>query len=74
MLVLSTVAVPAESPVVSAGIGEAVVREVARRLGRPCIGIGSLFEAVPEVRGRAAQCAPAAALALIAAPALASSS
>jgi (4-(4-[2-(gamma-L-glutamylamino)ethyl]phenoxymethyl)furan-2-yl)methanamine synthase len=66
MLVLSTAAMPAEAPVVSAGIGEAVVREVARRLGRPCVGIESLLEAVPEVRGRAAQCAPAAALALIA--------
>jgi (4-(4-[2-(gamma-L-glutamylamino)ethyl]phenoxymethyl)furan-2-yl)methanamine synthase len=66
MLVLSTAAMPAEAPVVSAGIGEAVVREVARRLGRRCIDIGTLFDAVPEARARAAQCAPAAALALIA--------
>ena len=67
MLVLSGTDMPMEAPVVSAGIGEAIVREVTRRLERRCIGIGTLFDAVPEVRARAAQCAPAAALALIAA-------
>jgi (4-(4-[2-(gamma-L-glutamylamino)ethyl]phenoxymethyl)furan-2-yl)methanamine synthase len=66
MLVLSAAAMPMDVPVVSAGIGEAVVRDVARRLGRRCLGIETLFDAVPEVRARAAQCAPAAALALIA--------
>ena len=66
LLVLSAATMPAEAPVVSAGIGEAVVREVARRLGRPCIGIETLFDAVPDVRARATQCAPAAALALLA--------
>jgi (4-(4-[2-(gamma-L-glutamylamino)ethyl]phenoxymethyl)furan-2-yl)methanamine synthase len=67
MLVLSAARMPKEAPIVSAGIGEAIVREVARRLGRACIGIDTLFEATPEIRPRAAQCAPAAALALIAA-------
>jgi probable H4MPT-linked C1 transfer pathway protein len=67
MLVSSATDMPPESPVVSAGVGEAVVREVARRLGRHCVGFDTLIEAEPEVRARATQCAPAAALALIAA-------
>jgi probable H4MPT-linked C1 transfer pathway protein len=67
MLVLSAAGMPTEAPIVSAGIGEAVAREVARRLGRACLGIETLFDASREVRTRAAQCAPAAALALSAA-------
>jgi probable H4MPT-linked C1 transfer pathway protein len=65
MLVLSSVALPDAAPIVAAGIGMATVGEVARRLGRPYIGFETLLDVVPEARGRAAQCAPAAALALI---------
>jgi probable H4MPT-linked C1 transfer pathway protein len=67
MLVLSQVAVRADAPVVGAGIGEAVLREVARRLGREYVGFDSLISVAPDARQAALQCAPAAALALIAA-------
>jgi probable H4MPT-linked C1 transfer pathway protein len=66
MLVLSHGALPADAPILGAGIGEAVVREVARRLGRRHVGFGSLLDVAPEARERASQCAPAAALAVLA--------
>ncbi len=59
--------VPTSAPVVAAGIGEGVVAEVARRIRRPCIGFSSLIAAPAE----ASHCAPAAAVALLAAEALA---
>jgi (4-(4-[2-(gamma-L-glutamylamino)ethyl]phenoxymethyl)furan-2-yl)methanamine synthase len=66
MLVLSHGALPADAPILGAGIGDAVVREVARRLGRRHVGFGSLLDVAPEARERASQCAPAAALAVLA--------
>jgi probable H4MPT-linked C1 transfer pathway protein len=54
---------PAAAPVVAAGIGASVVGEVARRLGRSCLGFSSAIAAPAE----AAQCAPAVAVALLAA-------
>jgi probable H4MPT-linked C1 transfer pathway protein len=66
MLVLSSSALPAEAPIVGAGIGEAVIREVARRLGRAYVSFASLLDVVPQARERASQCAPAAALAVLA--------
>ncbi len=66
MLVLSHPAVPASAPVVGAGIGAMVLRELARRLGRDYISFDSLISVAPEARAAALQCAPAAALALIA--------
>jgi len=67
MLVLSRAAIPADAPVVGAGIGETVLCDVARRLGRDYVGFDSLIGVAPEARAAALQCAPAAALALIAA-------
>ncbi len=58
--------VAAAAPVVAAGIGEGVAAEVARRLRRPCLGFSSLIEAPLE----ASHCAPAVAVALLAAGAL----
>ena len=49
------------------GIGEGVAAEVARRLRRPCVGFSSLIAAPAE----ASHCAPAVAVALLAAKALA---
>ncbi len=49
------------APVVAAGIGEAVAREVARRLGRASVGFAELIGAGPA----ASHCAPAAAVALL---------
>jgi len=67
MLVLSASDMPPDAPIVGAGTGEAVTREVARRLSRGHVPFASLLDAVPEARERAAHCAPAAALALLAA-------
>ena len=58
--------VAAAAPVVAAGVGEGVAAEVARRLRRPCLGFSSLIEAPAE----ASHCAPAVAVALLAAGAL----
>lgn len=69
MLVISSAALPAEAPIVGAGIGTAVIQEVAHRLSRPYVPFDSLIDASPESRVAAAHCAPAAALALLA-PAL----
>jgi probable H4MPT-linked C1 transfer pathway protein len=66
MLVLSQHALPAEAPMVGSGIGEMVLREVARRLGRPYVGFDTLISVEPSARAAALQCAPAAALAIIA--------
>jgi probable H4MPT-linked C1 transfer pathway protein len=66
MLVLSQDAMPADAPVIGAGIGETVLREVARRLGRDYAGFDSLISVVPAARAAAQHCAPAAALAILA--------
>ena len=66
MLVLSRGELPGEAPIVAAGIGGAVIGEVARRLGRTCGGFESLLDVAPHARAAASHCAPAAALALLA--------
>ena len=66
MLVVSGAVLPADAPVVGAGIGTAIVAEAARRLHRPYVPFDGLIDAAPEARAAAAQCAPAAALALVA--------
>jgi probable H4MPT-linked C1 transfer pathway protein len=65
LLVLSQGKLAAEAPVVAAGIGTAVLREVARRLGRPCVTFDALIDAAPDARASAAANAPAAALAVL---------
>ena len=65
MLVNSQYALPADAPVIGAGIGAHVVREVARRIGREYIVFDALFDVAPHARAAASQCAPAAALALL---------
>src|SRR5262249_22217545 len=62
MLVVSASALPVEAPVVSAGIGTAIVAEAARRLHRPYAAFEGLIDVAPEAAAGAAQCAPAAAL------------
>jgi (4-(4-[2-(gamma-L-glutamylamino)ethyl]phenoxymethyl)furan-2-yl)methanamine synthase len=64
-LVLSAGALPSVTTIVAAGIGGAVVEEIARRLHCACIGFDELFDVAPEVRTAARQCAPAVALALL---------
>ena len=67
MLRLSRGDLPPQAPVVAAGVGEGVAAEVARRLRRPCLGFASLIEARADAAQAASQCAPAAAVALLAA-------
>jgi probable H4MPT-linked C1 transfer pathway protein len=66
MLVFSCGNMPADAPILGAGIGDAVVREVARRLGRNYVSFDSILDVAPDARKRASCCAPAAALALLA--------
>ncbi|HEX5510007.1 MAG TPA: hydantoinase/oxoprolinase family protein [Pseudolabrys sp.] len=65
MLVLSQNQLPSDTSMVVAGIGETVLHEVARRLGRKCIGFDRLIDVMQTVRSAAAASAPAAALALL---------
>jgi probable H4MPT-linked C1 transfer pathway protein len=66
MLVLSGAPLPGDAPVVVAGAGSAVAAEVARRLHRDAVTFESLLNVAPAARDAASQCAPAAALALLA--------
>jgi probable H4MPT-linked C1 transfer pathway protein len=65
MLVNSGRTLPDGAPVVAAGAGAHVVKEIARRLGRDDLAFDDLLDAAPEARAGASQCAPAAALALL---------
>lgn len=64
--VLSAAALPAEAPVVTAGIGADEAGEVARRLGRPALRFGALAGAEGAAEAWATACAPAVAVALLA--------
>jgi (4-(4-[2-(gamma-L-glutamylamino)ethyl]phenoxymethyl)furan-2-yl)methanamine synthase len=66
LLVLSAAQLPPEAPIVTAGIGAARLREAARRLGRETIAFETLLDVAPAARERTAQCAPAAAVAVLA--------
>ncbi|WP_395665451.1 hydantoinase/oxoprolinase family protein [Methylocella sp.] len=66
-LVLSRGALGEDAPILGAGVGRDIAAELARRLGRPFMPFDALIEATPEAREKAADCAPAAALALLAA-------
>jgi probable H4MPT-linked C1 transfer pathway protein len=65
LLVLSRGDLPVAAPVVGAGCGDGVLREVARRLGRAYVAFDALLDVVPRARQRASLCAPAAALAAL---------
>jgi (4-(4-[2-(gamma-L-glutamylamino)ethyl]phenoxymethyl)furan-2-yl)methanamine synthase len=65
LLVLSRARLPDDAPVVGAGIGNSVLREVARRLGRTYVAFETLLDVAPAARERASHCAPAAALAAL---------
>lgn len=56
-----------DAPLVGAGIGRFLVRDLARGLDRPYVDFGSLVRGGKDVREWAARCAPAAAVALLAA-------
>ncbi len=65
-LVLSRGQFAADAPVVVAGAGAAVLREVARRLGREWVNFESLADANPGARAAVSVSAPAAAVAVLA--------
>jgi probable H4MPT-linked C1 transfer pathway protein len=65
MLVNSQHLLPAGAPVVGAGIGTHVVKEITQRTGHGYVAFDSLLDAAPQARAAASQCAPAAALALL---------
>jgi probable H4MPT-linked C1 transfer pathway protein len=64
-LVLSASALDAEAPIIGAGVGGFVVRKLAERLARPYVDFGDMIPALPEMRRKAADCAPACAVALL---------
>ncbi|WP_026608562.1 hydantoinase/oxoprolinase family protein [Methylocapsa acidiphila] len=66
-LILSRGLVGCDAPVVGAGVGRGLVKKLAARLDRPFIAFDDLIEAAPETRSKACDCAPASAVALIAA-------
>jgi (4-(4-[2-(gamma-L-glutamylamino)ethyl]phenoxymethyl)furan-2-yl)methanamine synthase len=66
-LVLSRGLLDSSAPVVGAGAGRGVIRELAARIGRTFIAFDDLIEADPEARSKACDCAPASAVALLAA-------
>ena len=67
MLVLSAAGMPPDAPILGAGIGDSITREIARRLERRHLPFDSTLNVAPQARERASQCAPAAALAALAA-------
>ncbi len=64
--VLSRGELPASAPVVGAGVGRFLAADLARRLRRPYVDFATLFEGDEPERARAADCAPAVAVAWLA--------
>ncbi|HSB59502.1 MAG TPA: hydantoinase/oxoprolinase family protein, partial [Methyloceanibacter sp.] len=58
---------PLSAPVIGAGCGRFIAKTLAERLGRPYLDFADLISAAPEARDMAARCAPAVAVALLAA-------
>ncbi len=64
--VLSGIALAEDAPVIGAGAGNFLAREIAGRLHRPYLEFGALFGAQSAAQRAASLCAPAAAVALLA--------
>ena len=60
-------ALPPGAPVIGAGCGRFSTQALAERLGRPYLDFAEIIDAAPEARELAAWCAPAVAVALLAA-------
>lgn len=56
-----------DAPIVGAGCGRFVARQIAERLGRPYRDFVELVDCAPQARDMAASCAPAVAVGLLAA-------
>ncbi len=66
-LVLSHGEFEGGAPMIGAGVGRFVVKRLAQRLGFPYVHFSDLVDAAPEVWQKAGDCAPACAVALLAA-------
>jgi len=64
--VLSRGALDRGAPVVGAGIGRLLARQLARAMDRPYVDFAELIEGTSDAKDWAARCAPAAAVALLA--------
>ncbi len=64
-LILSRGEISADAPIVGAGVGRFVVKRLAERLDRRFIDFSDLIEALPDVRAKACDCAPASAVAFL---------
>lgn len=64
-LILSRGEILEDAPIVGAGAGRFVVRHLAERLDRRFIDFSDLIEAVPEMKAKACDCAPASATAFL---------
>jgi len=64
--VLAATPVPADAPIVAAGIGAPQLAALAADLSRPCQPFADLVDAVPDARVWVTRCAPAVAVALLA--------
>jgi probable H4MPT-linked C1 transfer pathway protein len=64
-LILSRGLLPAEAPIIGAGVGRALIRTLAENLSRPFVDFDDLIDAMPEAHDKASDCAAACALALI---------
>jgi probable H4MPT-linked C1 transfer pathway protein len=58
---------PSSAPAIGAGCGRFVAKAIAERLGRPYLDFAEIIGAAPEARDMAGRCAPAVAVALLAA-------
>lgn len=67
LLALSRTALARDAPVVAAGVGGHLAARLAERLGRGCVAFADLAEADAAARDWAGSCAPAVAVALLAA-------
>jgi (4-(4-[2-(gamma-L-glutamylamino)ethyl]phenoxymethyl)furan-2-yl)methanamine synthase len=64
-LVLSSAALRPPMPIIAAGIGLALIAEIARRLNCAYTTFDELFDVAPDLRAAVCYCAPAAALAAL---------
>jgi (4-(4-[2-(gamma-L-glutamylamino)ethyl]phenoxymethyl)furan-2-yl)methanamine synthase len=65
-LVLSHGGLGSRPPIIGAGVGRFVLQRLAQRLGCTYSDFADLIETTPQMRRKAADCAPAAALAVLA--------
>jgi probable H4MPT-linked C1 transfer pathway protein len=64
-LVLSQTELDAKAPIIGAGVGSFVVRRLAARLARAYVDFDRMIPALPPMRAKAGDCAPACAVALL---------